>query len=94
VNFLDGLVTSGNLVTNIFGGPDLFLYYDMANNPFLHGNYFLQGGGELIAFGDANGGGTGGGTDVPEPPTLALVLAGLSFAASAGWYRRRRGALR
>jgi hypothetical protein len=89
VNFLDGLVTSGNLVTNIFGGPDLFLYYDMANNPFLHGNYLLQGGGELIAFGDVNG----GGNDVPEPPTLALVLAGLSFAASAGWCRRRRGAI-
>lgn len=75
---LQGLIISGNTITNIDGTPGLFLYYDAADNPSLNGNYNLTGGGELIA---ANGP-----APTPEPGTLLLMATGLSSLLA----RRRR----
>jgi len=78
VNFLQGLDISGNLITNIDGAAGLFIYYNPADNPFLQGNYNLEGGGELIA---ANGP-----APTPEPGTLLLIASGLgSFVARRRW---------
>ncbi|HXJ01512.1 MAG TPA: hypothetical protein VNH44_09825 [Micropepsaceae bacterium] len=88
VKMLQGLDISGNMITNIFGADGLFLYYDAADNPFLSGNYFLEGGGELLALA-----GPGGGTsEVSEPPTMVIVLAGLFLIAGVGWGARARDA--
>jgi hypothetical protein len=79
---LQGLMISGNTITNIDGTPGLFLYYDAADNPSLNGNYNLTGGGELIA---ANGPAA-----TPEPTTLLLFASGLgSLVARRSWLRSR-----
>ena len=83
LKMLEGLDITGNVITNIMGSTGLFLYYDAATNPFLQGNYFLQGGGQLIAVGSSN-------TPVPEPESITLLLMGLSVSAAAG-FRRQRG---
>jgi hypothetical protein len=85
VGILEGLDIAGDLITNIFGADGLFIYYDVADNPLLHGNYLLAGGGELIAFDSS-----GGGAAVPEPPSLAVLLAGLAAVAASGWLGRHR----
>ena len=80
---LQGLIISGNTITNIDGTPGLFLYYDAADNPSLNGNYNLTGGGELIA---ANGPAA-----TPEPTTLLLFASGLgSLIARRRWRRNKR----
>ena len=80
---LQGLIISGNTITNIDGTPGLFLYYDAADNPSLNGNYNLTGGGELIA---ANGPAA-----TPEPTTLLLFASGLgSLVARRSWSKKRR----
>ena len=82
VNFLQGLDISGNLITNIDGAAGLFIYYNPADNPFLQGNYNLEGGGELIA---ANGP-----APTPEPGTLLLIASGLgSFVARRRWHTNK-----
>ncbi len=82
VGALSGLDISGKLITNIDGASGLFVYYNPAANPALSGNYFLEGGGELLAFaGGGGGGGGGGGTGVPEPGMLPLLLAALGALA-------------
>ena len=81
VNFLQGLDISGNMITNIDGAAGLFIYYNAADNPFLQGNYNLEGGGELIA--------VNGPAPTPEPGTLLLIASGLgSFGARRRWRRR------
>ena len=73
VDMLEGLTFSGDLITDITGAGDLFLYYNAADNPGLTGDYFLTGGGRLIAFA-----GTAVTTPtVPEPSTPVLLLAAL-----------------
>jgi fibronectin-binding autotransporter adhesin len=89
VDVLEGLAISGNVITNITGASGLFLYYNAADNPLLDGNYFLEGGGELVALGSGGGSG-GGGATVAEPSTLGLLLAALSAAAAFGRLRHRR----
>jgi hypothetical protein len=88
IKMLEGLDISGNLITNIMGANGLFLYYDAATNPFLQGNYVLQGGGMLIAVG------SGGSNPVPEPDSIALLLMGLSASAAVSLRARRRRAAR
>jgi hypothetical protein len=88
VKLLEGLDISGDVITNITGLDGLFLYYDVADNPLLEGNYFFEGGGELVALGSSGG----GGTSVPEPPTMELLLAGLFATAGASWIGRQRHA--
>ena len=68
---------SGDHVINITGFNGLTIYYDPRNaaNAYLAGlNYFLEGGGELVA-------------NVPEPASIAFVLTGLGFISLR---RRRR----
>jgi hypothetical protein len=80
---LQGLIISGNTITNIDGTPGLFVYYDAADNPSLNGNYNLTGGGELIA---ANGPAV-----TPEPTTLLLMTSGLgSLLTRLKWRGNRK----
>jgi hypothetical protein len=83
VGTLQGVDVSGGSVTNIQGSPGLVIYYDSADNPGLHGQYRLMGGGELIAV-------AGGTTGVPEPGTLGLLAAGLALSLIGGSRLRRR----
>jgi hypothetical protein len=70
---LQGVDVFGGSVTNIEGSPGLIIYYDTADNPGLHGEYRLMGGGELIAL-------AGGTSGVPEPGTLGLLALGLALS--------------
>jgi hypothetical protein len=81
---LQGLLISGNTITNIDGTPGLFLYYDAADNPSLNGNYNLTGGGEMIAL-------SGPPPQTPEPSTLLLLTSGLgSLLARLKWRGNRK----
>lgn len=80
---LQGLMISGNTITNIDGTPGLFLYYDAADNPSLNGNYNLTGGGELIA--------AAGPAATPEPSTLLLFASGLGSLLARRRWRRKKG---
>ncbi|HYK79695.1 MAG TPA: PEP-CTERM sorting domain-containing protein [Micropepsaceae bacterium] len=82
---LEGLDITGNVINNIIGANGLFLYYDAATDPFLHGNYLLQGGGMLIAI--ASGSNP---NPVPEPESIALLFMGLSVSTAVGLRARRR----
>jgi hypothetical protein len=86
---LEGLDITGNVINNIIGANGLFLYYDAATDPFLHGNYLLQGGGMLIAV--ASGSNP---NPVPEPESIALLFMGLSVSTAVGLRARRRRARR
>jgi hypothetical protein len=86
VNFLQGLVISGNLITNIDGAAGLFLYYNPADNPFLSGNYSLTGGGQLIAAGPL--------TATPEPSSIVLMITGLAALLGYAFWRKRAATAR
>jgi len=78
VTELLGALISGNTVTNISGIDGLTIYYDghAADNAYLGGlSYLLSGGGRLIS-------------DVPEPQTWTLLIAG--FGLLGAMLRRRR----
>ena len=86
VNFLQGLVISGNLITNIDGAAGLFLYYNPVDNPFLSGNYSLTGGGQLIAAGPL--------TATPEPSSIVLMITGLAALLGYALWRKRAATAR
>ncbi len=86
VSMLEGLMFSGDAITNIFGN-DLNIYYDPTVDLALNDQtYSLENGGLLCAIGSSctlsTGGGGGGGSPAPEPGSLLLFdggLAGLAF---------------
>ena len=84
VNSLQGLDVSGDTVTNIDGAPGLFVYYDSTEGLFLHGDYKLTGGGELIAMNATNA--------IPEPSTWTMMLIGCVGLGIVGYRASRRTA--
>jgi hypothetical protein len=79
---LVGADISGDMITNIFSSNGLNIYYDGhdAADSYLHGlSYFLMGGGRLIS-------------DVPEPQTWSLLIAGFGLMGAAVRRRRRLAA--